>query len=112
MYSEETDLCYRIKKAGWKIFFYPYVKIIHYGEQSSKKRKSWAARELDRSRLKFIKKHHGKTFGLIAKALLIIHCLLGLIILPFKAIFPNRFRRKEANKFSDLLKILRWRWAL
>lgn len=30
MYAEDIDLCYRIKKAGYKIMFVPAVKIIHY----------------------------------------------------------------------------------
>lgn len=30
MYAEDLDLCYRIKKAGYKILFVPNVKIIHH----------------------------------------------------------------------------------
>ena len=39
MYYEEADLCYRIKKSGYKIKYLPNAKIIHYGEKSSKS--SW-----------------------------------------------------------------------
>lgn len=35
MYTEEVDLCYRIKKAGWKIWYLPKWSIIHYGGASS-----------------------------------------------------------------------------
>ncbi|MFX0202027.1 MAG: glycosyltransferase family 2 protein [Candidatus Hodarchaeota archaeon] len=112
LYSEETDLSYRIRKAGWKIYFYPYVKIIHYGERSTRMRASWAARELERSLLKFIKKHYGKRHAVVAKALLISHCLLAFIILPMKTFFPGRFRKEERSKFSDLLRVLKWRWTL
>ena len=35
MYCEETDLCLRIKKAGYKIKAIPAPKIIHYHEKSS-----------------------------------------------------------------------------
>jgi len=31
MYWDDTDWCFRIKKAGWKVYFVPLVKIIHYG---------------------------------------------------------------------------------
>lgn len=31
MYSEETDLCWRIKSAGWKVHHLPSVTIRHYG---------------------------------------------------------------------------------
>lgn len=30
MYAEDIDLCYRIKKAGYKVIFVPSVKIVHY----------------------------------------------------------------------------------
>jgi GT2 family glycosyltransferase len=38
-YGEDLDFCYRIKKAGWKIYFVPKVKIIHYKGVSSGIRK-------------------------------------------------------------------------
>jgi hypothetical protein len=31
MYWDETDWCFRIKKADWKVYYFPFVKIIHYG---------------------------------------------------------------------------------
>jgi GT2 family glycosyltransferase len=35
LYLEDADLCFRIRKKGWKIIYFPEVKIIHYGGQSS-----------------------------------------------------------------------------
>lgn len=37
MYMEEVEWCYRIKKAGFKIVFYPEVKIVHYTRGSGSK---------------------------------------------------------------------------
>jgi len=34
-YGEDLDLCYRIKKEGWKVIYYPKVKAIHYKGASS-----------------------------------------------------------------------------
>lgn len=29
-YGDELDFCYRLKEKGWKIFFLPQVKVLHY----------------------------------------------------------------------------------
>lgn len=29
-YGDEIDFCYRLKERGWKIFFLPQVKVLHY----------------------------------------------------------------------------------
>jgi hypothetical protein len=57
MYGEETDWCYRFKKAGWKILFTPDAEIVHFGGQSSKKIATEMALELRGSILRFIRKH-------------------------------------------------------
>jgi len=36
MYGEDLDWSYRIKQAGWKIIYYPFVKIIHFKKQSGR----------------------------------------------------------------------------
>ena len=36
MYGEDLDICYRIKQAGWKIYYVPYTEIIHFKGESTK----------------------------------------------------------------------------
>jgi GT2 family glycosyltransferase len=35
MYAEDLDLSFRVKKAGYKIYYYPKVKVIHHKGASS-----------------------------------------------------------------------------
>ncbi|MDN3513897.1 MAG: glycosyltransferase family 2 protein [Candidatus Brocadia sp.] len=73
MYTEETDLCFRLKKAKWKTVFYPDAAIIHYGGQSAlnqKKEKVFAKSiitYLFTTRYYFFKKHYGYTSYIILK---------------------------------------------
>ena len=34
LYSEETDLCFRIKQAGWEIFHLPFFTIVHHADKA------------------------------------------------------------------------------
>lgn len=54
MYSEETDWCFRIRKAGWRVCHYPGVTVIHYGGQSTKQVSSRMVVELYRSKHRFV----------------------------------------------------------
>jgi GT2 family glycosyltransferase len=39
MYGEDIDLCYRITQAGYGVWYYPHIKIIHQKGKSSSKRR-------------------------------------------------------------------------
>lgn len=49
MYSEDTEWCWRIKKANWKLVFVPDAVLLHHGASSSKKR--WSSQERLKVRL-------------------------------------------------------------
>ncbi len=38
MYGEEADLCLRMERAGWRVYFYPEAQIVHLKGASVKKR--------------------------------------------------------------------------
>jgi len=41
MYGDDIDWCYRIKKAGWKVYYVPEAEIIHYGGRGGSRRRSF-----------------------------------------------------------------------
>ncbi|OGU55544.1 MAG: hypothetical protein A2V66_07060 [Ignavibacteria bacterium RBG_13_36_8] len=59
MYYEETDWCYRFKKAGWDIIFAPVSKVIHLGGESTKKNPGKMLLQMKSSLLLYFKKHMG-----------------------------------------------------
>ena len=80
IFAEETDLCRRIKLAGWKIMFYPHAKVIHHGGSSTFRRVSTKMFiELHKSTIKFIEKYEGKSRSRVAKHILMLHLILRLL---------------------------------
>jgi GT2 family glycosyltransferase len=54
---EEVDYCKRVKQAGWKIYYYPEVEIIHHKGQSFSQLLDKQKR-FNKSLLYYFKKHH------------------------------------------------------
>jgi GT2 family glycosyltransferase len=76
MYGEETDWCYRFRRAGWKLLFTPVGEIIHLGGQSSKRVRSEMIIMLRLSILRFIRKHRGWPVHKMACVLVALFFLL------------------------------------
>ncbi len=63
-YSEEVDLCYRLKMNGWKVVFVPQSKVIHLRGASSNNHKNLLNNyiALANSKIKFCKKYHSGSY--------------------------------------------------
>jgi len=62
MYAEELDYCYRVKKAGWEIMYYPIESVLHKkgsGEEVDKKRMYRQYIFARRNLVLFLRKHFG-----------------------------------------------------
>jgi hypothetical protein len=70
MYSEETDLCRRIRERGWRILLCPDAVFVHVGAASTGQAADQSFREQLRSYLRFLAKHRGKRKAERAHALL------------------------------------------
>ena len=70
MFFDEVDWCYRIKQAGYSVYFTPEAEIIHHGGQSIKSAEMRMSVHWHRSLKRFFQKHYGiaewVTGGLIA----------------------------------------------
>lgn len=101
MYGEETDWCYRFKKAGWKVLFTPDAEIIHLGGQSSKKIATEMSLQLRGSILQFINKHRPRWEYVLACLLVWLFCAVRI---PFW--FVCFFFSRQDRKYNwDRMKI-------
>ena len=68
MYSEETDLCLRLRRAGWRIQYFPGVTVVHHQPWSSSGIPERRINEMWRGRHRYWSKHHS-AFGARVAAL-------------------------------------------
>jgi GT2 family glycosyltransferase len=69
IYSEEVDLCRRIRRAGWEIHHFPDVTVTHHQFGTSESTPERRINEMWRSRHLYWQKHHSR-IGARAAALL------------------------------------------
>ncbi len=80
MYSEEVDLCWRLKRAGWKIYFVPTAKATHVWGGSARIIQAETFLRLYKGRVLFFRKHYGRFVTLLYKLVLLLSSVLRIIL--------------------------------
>jgi N-acetylglucosaminyl-diphospho-decaprenol L-rhamnosyltransferase len=109
MYFEDTDLCVRMRRKGWPIFFLPDARIQHKLGGSSGK--SWRLRALmiasyNQSRYYYYRSNYGPKKGRLVKLMTLFGASLRLTIWLFTSIVrPSAW--EQVRMFADV-----WRRTL
>jgi GT2 family glycosyltransferase len=69
MYGEDIDWCYRMKQAGWQIYYYPRTQIIHYKGASSRRKPLKIIYEFHRAMILFHRKHYRHKYSRLVNGL-------------------------------------------
>jgi GT2 family glycosyltransferase len=106
MYSEEVDLCYRLKQAGWKVRYTPKATATHiWGGTSKRIQEETTFLRLYKSRMMFFRKHYGKTSALIFKLLLTVGSFMRVV--GGAAAFLLRKNRSTLKNTRNYWRLLR-----
>ena len=103
MYGEDTDLCWRIKKGGWKVYFYPETKVVHLGGVSVKKRenKSIGRRLITIAACQYSRKYHGYIGSILVCSMIVLSSGCRLIVWTIDFLFFPKRRDKTCRKLED-----------
>lgn len=82
LYSEDVDLCARLRAEGYRIVFTPHVEIIHHRGRSVASDRDKAFVESQRSRLHFYRKHYGQPKLALLKLYLTAKLGLAYLVRP------------------------------
>ena len=106
LFLEETDWCYRMKRAGWKIYHVPQAEVYHFQGKSAEREKKRAKVEYYRSRYHFFKKNRGNLQWFILLGGLMIRLvfeLLAALVASSVTFFTIKGWRKRLSIYAYLL---------
>jgi GT2 family glycosyltransferase len=109
MYSEEVDLCYRLKLAGWKVRYVPTATATHLWGESARKVPAETFLRLYRSRIQFFRKHYGDGAAWLFKLILLAGGLPRLIAGPLSFLVSKNERAK--NGVRNYWRLVRAMWV-
>ncbi|MGQ9630516.1 MAG: glycosyltransferase family 2 protein [bacterium] len=69
MFFNDVDLCYRMKRAGWKIYYLHTAEVIHHYSQSVRKEYSKNAAWLVEGEWDYFRKHRGTLYAWLVRRL-------------------------------------------
>jgi GT2 family glycosyltransferase len=104
-FLEETDWCFRIRRAGWRIVHLPEARLIHIHGAGTKKRVPLETRiEYHRSLYHFLRKNRGAWQAFLVMGLRMTKLALALILLaPATAV-----SQRERERWRQRAAILAW----
>jgi GT2 family glycosyltransferase len=108
LFLEETDWCFRMKRAGWEIYHVPQAEIYHFQGRSAESEKKKAKLEYYRSRYHFFKKNRGRiswSILFLGVGMKLTVELLSMVILCLLTFFVMKQWRR---RFSILVYLLWW----
>ncbi|NHZ72408.1 MAG: glycosyltransferase [Aquificales bacterium] len=106
MYSEELDLCRRIKDSGWRVVYYPKAQIIHYVGQSSDQ--AVVARHINfqRAKLRYFRKYHGRFFAILLRMFLLLNYSWQILLESAKGLLGHKrpLRQQRVRAYWQVLR--------
>jgi GT2 family glycosyltransferase len=103
IYGDETDLQYRMNKAGWKVYSLPESTIVHFGGRSMDR---WKRRKMVyRGKLLFYQKNYGLLRTLVLRIMFLVISFLKplawCVVLPLPRL--NDRAKKEIRSNWDVM---------
>ena len=102
MYGEDIDWCFRMQKAGWKIYYVPDTEIIHFRGESGKKVEMRTQYRKNEAMAIFVRKHLKQRYPL--SPLLLLN--LGILLYGLFSFLVPLARRLTVPAFDALLVLL------
>jgi len=109
MYSEDLDLCYRLKQDGWEVWWVPDAEITHYGGRSTNQVSRQMFLRLYDSKIKFFRIYYGRFNAAVYKLILLLASVFRLALGSLAGLSRSRDRgrdRELAHNYRQLIRAI------
>jgi GT2 family glycosyltransferase len=106
MYFEETDLCFRVKKAGWKIWFLPTASVIHFGGGETAHYDEWRIVHYHNSLFQFYSKHYSYRARVMLRCILFLRSVIRVVVWSSVTAVRPSLRHSALSAVKGYLKTL------
>ena len=97
MYTEEVDLCYRLTRSGWDMYWIPLAQVTHLGEASSRQAYNAMYVQLYRSKVQFYRKFGGEPRARLFKRLVTTAYFPRLVVARIASLMKPAFAARTAT---------------
>lgn len=111
IYREDSDWSYRFKQSGWKLYYTPEAKIIHYRGQTSRKWEDKGINYFMESYYAYHRKHYGNTSTFLLRCIRIGGAITKIVAFSLQYLLAGNKRRLE-EKIDFQWRVLKWHFRM
>lgn len=107
LYYEEVDLCFRAKKRGWDICFFPEAVVVHHGGKSTEKNLRRSLLAAFESKYYFFKKHYKPVDVALSRKFALFGIRIRLAMLNVMRLFSigNNNISERIDAYENILRV-------
>jgi N-acetylglucosaminyl-diphospho-decaprenol L-rhamnosyltransferase len=109
IYSEEVDLCRRLRQSRWQIFWVPWASVVHYGGQSTRQAASAMFLRLYQGKVLYFRKSRGRRVAELYKLIVLVASLGRLLLSPLAWLERPPRRQQHLALAGDYRRLV---WAI
>jgi GT2 family glycosyltransferase len=108
LFLEETDWCYRMRRAGYGVYHVPEARIYHLQGASARGFEAEARIEYHRSRLRFFRKHRGQLATWLLAGGSLVRVGVDATILGVVGLVPGLSNTRIQRRAEVARRLFRW----
>ncbi len=101
LYFEDIDLCLRMREKGWKVVFFPGIRIAHTGAATTSSLKFQTRLEYRRSQVYFYRKHNSRASAIFLSIFLRLNFALAVLFKALTAEKKELLRSQKMRIFGN-----------